>query len=464
MTRVLWIKLDDVGKEQFTTYGRGGAGTYGYGDTSVVTAMFAGGTVGGFTYPGGVKFTRHYAEQLCSPDRAACLTSRHPFRTGILNIVTEGQTGLLGDEVTIAQQLQLHGWQTACFGKWHLERRPELCGFDVYAGNDLNLDQTEIITAEGKSYSEGFYSWPMKMRGGRERTNRTYHTTACVSNAIRWIRDQGDRDWFCYLPLYGVHVPFTNNATTDPVRFNSPPTHLYDTATWTTAANVTHTTTQHTMHAYRAGLEAMCGATGELARLFASIDTTDTLVIFDCDNGTDTNVLANEVDPNFGAYSGSHAKNTPYEPAICVPLIMWGAGVSSPNRSYNHLVSCVDIMPTVLEVCGVDMPDRTVDGVSFASVLDNSSSAAIRTEAYSEWGLPLHAATYADRTATEWAMIGPTYKLLLNGISGTTEFYKLDTDPMEASNLTPLGSTSGLSAPALAEHTRLMTAFEELVP
>lgn len=463
MTSVLYVKLDDVGKEQFQTYGVGGAGTYGYGDTSVITAMFAGGTVGGYTYPGGVKFNRHYAEQLCSPDRAACLTSRHPFRTGILNIVTEGQTGLLADEITIARQLQLAGYQTACFGKWHLERRPELCGFDIYAGNDYNLDQTDIVLVDGESYSKGFYSWPMTSRD-RTRPNRTYHTTACVSNAVRWIRDQGARDWFCYLPLYGVHIPFTNNATVDPVRFNTPPTPLYDTATWTTAADVTHTTTQHRMHAYRAGLEAMCGATGELARLFASIDMTDVLVVFDTDNGTDNTVLSNEEHPTLGLYPATHAKNTPYEPAICTPLIVWGDGVSSPGREYDHLVSCVDIMPTILDVCDVAMPSRTVDGVSFAGVLANTSSAAIRTEAYSEWGLPLHAATYAARTSTEWAMIGPTYKLLLNGVSGTLEFYDLTADPMEATNLTPAGVTTSLTAPQLTEFQRLYTAFTTLVP
>ena len=43
-----------------------------------------------------------------------------------------------------------------------------------------------------------------------------------------------------------------------------------------------------------------------------------------------------------------------YEGGVRVPLLVAGAGVVSPNRRLNALVSAVDLFPTILELAGVD--------------------------------------------------------------------------------------------------------------
>ena len=347
MTNVLIILIDDVGREVLhvgADQDLGGAGTYGYPATPNITAMELGGTVSGFTYPGGVMCSRAYAEQLCSPTRATLLTGRHPYKHGVGDIIRESaqatQQPLPEAELTLAKALKQHGYVTAAFGKWHLGNlldggndHTRRAGFDVYAGNYFNLDQTDTLNVNGTDYAQGMYTYEY-VENGVSKITRGYHATHHVNLAIQWINEQtkNGRDWFCYFPMYSVHFPFDNNATTDPVRFNVPPTALYDSATWNQASAATTTTTAQYMHAWRAGLEAM---DAEIGRLIRSIDLTDTLVIFMSDNGSDAGSLQNEVHPTLGSYSSTHEKNTPYEPGMWTTLILWGDVVTSSARTYR---------------------------------------------------------------------------------------------------------------------------------
>ena len=66
----------------------------------------------------GVVFDRFYTSaSICSPSRAAALTGRHHYRTGVLAAHT---AGLRSGEVTIAEALKENGYATGFFGKWHM--------------------------------------------------------------------------------------------------------------------------------------------------------------------------------------------------------------------------------------------------------------------------------------------------------------------------------------------------------
>lgn len=498
MTNVLIILIDDVGREVLhigSDQNLGGAGTYGYPATPNITAMALGGTVSGFTYPGGVMCSRAYAEQLCSPTRATLLTGRHPFRHGVGDIIRDNipttQLPLPESELTLSNVLKRNGYVTACFGKWHLadplnggSDHPRRAGFDVYAGNKSNVDQTDTLDLNGTSYSAGMYTYPYT-ENGVDKVARGYHATHHVNLAIEWINDQtkNERDWFCYLPLYSVHFPFDNNATTDPVRFNVPPTDLYDSTTWNLAADPTTDTTPKYMHAWRAGLEAM---DKEIGRLIRSIDLTDTLVVFMSDNGSDAGSLANEEHPTLGLYPSTHEKNTPYEPGMWTTLVFWGDVVTSSARTYSKIVSAVDVFPTVLDACNIAIP-ADIDGASLwtfrttqadgsvdetPGILRSSSTLSVRDHVYSEWFRPNGPNTSdSQRTATQWCVIGGDvaagtgaegtgrYKLLRASLNGAFEFYDLipsgTYNPMEATNLTPSGVLTGLTTAQRAAYDRL---------
>jgi len=84
----------------------------------------------------GATFTRMYAENICTPTRAAFMTGRLAVRTGmeVTKVTPPEGIGLNGKEVTIAELLSSVGYQTAHIGKWHLgdikEAYPTNQGFD----------------------------------------------------------------------------------------------------------------------------------------------------------------------------------------------------------------------------------------------------------------------------------------------------------------------------------------------
>ena len=69
----------------------------------------------------GVRFTKAYAQPLCSPTRATILTGRHPFRHGVGSPV-KASNALKEEELTLPDILteQNSRYAHASFGKWHL--------------------------------------------------------------------------------------------------------------------------------------------------------------------------------------------------------------------------------------------------------------------------------------------------------------------------------------------------------
>ena len=103
----------------------------------------------------GVRFTRFYSNAPdCSPTRSALMTGRYQHRIGGLEcaigvgnvgryddaewLAARGELGLPLSEITMPRILKDAGYDTACFGKWHLgygeKFSPNRHGFDEYFG------------------------------------------------------------------------------------------------------------------------------------------------------------------------------------------------------------------------------------------------------------------------------------------------------------------------------------------
>merc|ERR1712232_375174 len=77
----------------------------------------------------------------CSPTRAAILTGRWSWNTGMqhFNTLMPGATGGLQDVETLAETMKKSGYSTHAIGKWHLgyskkSQTPTGRGFDTYLG------------------------------------------------------------------------------------------------------------------------------------------------------------------------------------------------------------------------------------------------------------------------------------------------------------------------------------------
>jgi arylsulfatase A len=96
---IIFILSDDVGLGNIGCYG-------GHFKTPNIDALAKGGT----------RFEYSYANPLCGPSRATCLTGRYVFRTGML---TNRSAGLLHrKEIMVPKVLKPAGYVTAQVGKW----------------------------------------------------------------------------------------------------------------------------------------------------------------------------------------------------------------------------------------------------------------------------------------------------------------------------------------------------------
>ena len=105
----------------------------------------------------------------------------------------------------------------------------------------------------------------------------------------------------------------------------------------------------------------------------------NTLLIFTGDNGTDKPIVT--------AWSGRKVvggKGTMTDEGTRVPMIAsWPAGIKRPGRVVDDLVEFCDVMPTLCEVTGTELPaDYPGDGSSLVPVLLDNASAREKSWIY----------------------------------------------------------------------------------
>ena len=167
----------------------------------------------------GLRFNQFHTTALCSPTRAAVLTGRnhHTVHMGgiteIANSFPGYDSAIPPEAATVAQVLQLSGYNTGCFGKWHLtpsweqspagpfHRWPTGMGFERFYG---------IIGAEASQWEPPVYdqTTPIEPYIGRD----DYHLSEDLADqAITWIERQQasspHKPFFCYLSMPAVHAP-----------------------------------------------------------------------------------------------------------------------------------------------------------------------------------------------------------------------------------------------------------------
>jgi N-acetylglucosamine-6-sulfatase len=113
---------------------------------------------------------------------------------------------------------------------------------------------------------------------------------------------------------------------------------------------------------YSANLAVDDAVQAILTALEASGRLKHSVVIFTSDNGF-----------TWGEHRMNREKNTPYEEAIRAPLIVRWDGVVAAGATDRHLVSNMDIAPTLAAIGGVDAPD--VEGMSLLPVLTRMPTA-----------------------------------------------------------------------------------------
>ena len=329
---VIWILCDQLR-----------AGALGYrGDPNVRTPNIDNLARGGMRFDSAVA-----GAPWCCPFRGSLLSGLYPNVCG----VTKTPSALDPSIPTIARPLREAGYHTAWVGKWHLdgsnsrdhvvppERRG---GFDYWMGYENNNNQNEV-------YVHGT---------GQERTRRLpgYETDALTGLLLEHItghvtqtqdKQGGYQPFFAALSMQPPHNPYVP-PTDSQARYYKNPADI-ELMPNVPRGGKTEKQARFDLAGYYGMIESIDGNVGRIREALKEMGVDrETYIMFFSDHGDCV-----------GAHGQWH-KSSPWEEAIRIPFIVSALG-GKANMNIGcapYVLNHVDIAPTTLGLCGVDVPEE----------------------------------------------------------------------------------------------------------
>ncbi|AGH50307.1 arylsulfatase [Sphingomonas sp. MM-1] len=310
----------------------------------------------------GTMFTDSYGEQSCTAGRSSFITGQSVYRTGLSKVGRPGgREGLQAETVTIADLLKNHGYATGQFGKNHLGDRneflPTLHGFDEFYGNLYHLNAEEEPEMYDY-YPEKDFPNIRKTIGPRGVLHCFAQDKEDTTEEPRWgkvgkqkIKDTGpltkERMETCDDDFVEHARAFIKKAHADGVPFfvwlNTTHMHMF-----------THTKKESLGQAGRWQSpyhDTMIDHDGNVGQMLDLLDelgiVDDTFVMYSTDNGPHRNSW-----PDGGTTPFRSEKNTNWEGAFRVPLLVRWPGKVKAGHVANGIVQHHDWLPTFLAIAG----------------------------------------------------------------------------------------------------------------
>lgn len=293
-------------------------------------------------YNDAVRFNNYHVGSTCAPTRAGILTGHYCNSAGVWHTIG-GRSLLRADEWTLADALSSAGYQTGHFGKWHLGDsqpfRPHERGFHetiYHAGGGIG----NTGDPWGNDYFDDTY-----FHNGTPKQFKGYCTDVFFREGMRFIEKNANRPFFCYIATNAPHGPL-----------NIEP-HYVD---------IYRDSTPHEDRARFYGMITNIDENfGLVETCLENLEIMDnTIVIFMTDNGTASGVeLDGDEFPieGLGSFNAGMRgiKGSQYEGGHRVPfLIRYPDGKITDGRDVDILASYVDVMPTLLDLCGIQVPKK----------------------------------------------------------------------------------------------------------
>lgn len=351
---------------------------------------------------------------------------------------------------------------TVSFMKWEALPRGEVTLPQILNRARINtaaMVDTPFYLRNGMNYDRGFSTFEeipgqlWRARGSDPRFRNEYTgrrlDTDCFaaqtfSRAMQWLELNYTSDFFLYIDTWDPHEPW--NAPDyytelywpgyDGEQIRS----LY--GYWPKSPDFTEEKVKKAYATYCGEVTMVDTWLGYLLRKVENMGLMeDTAIIFTSDHGYyfgehggmyGKMIFSSNPDPGTGG-AGIWARSPYYEEVTSIPLLIYYPGI--PAREYKGLTSAIDLMPTVLDMFGVDIPPG-VEGRSVLPAIRDTNkpgrehlfSSSVIVNAgdtdQSVDGVRRNAETASMATVTtdEWT-------LLYDTAEGGSELYNLQDDP-----------------------------------
>lgn len=297
-----------------------------------------------------IRLEDYHVAPTCSPTRCALLTGHWTNRTGVWHTIA-GRSMMRRNEVTVGEIFSDGGYATGMFGKWHLGDnypfRPEDRGFqEVLRHGGGGVGQTPDFW--DNAYFDGSY-----FHNSKPEPAKGFCTDVFFDYAKRFIEKQADdgKPFFAYISTNAPHGPMHA-----PPEFSKP----YEDQGLNTGlanffgmiANIDHNVGDLRSWLDKKGL------------------TENTIFIFTTDNGSSSGSKTFNADMR-------GAKGSEYDGGHRVPFfIYWPEGGFTGGRSVDPITAHVDVVPTLIDLCGIPAPENVkFDGRSIRPLLDGKVDA-----------------------------------------------------------------------------------------
>ena len=409
-----------------------------------------------------VVFRNTYVSQpVCTPSRSTVMTGLWPHQNGC----KQNNVALSYDVPTLPKLVDDSDYRTGYFGKWHLgdeifaqhgfeEWRSIEDGYWRYYREDRditkNSDYAAWLTSLGHT--------PNTDRGGYTRDfAASLPIDQCKPKfleleACDFMRRHRDEPFMLHVNFLEPHMPFTGPLNdlhaldevtlpanhSDPLEENEPLSYRFRAQKYVDGlyAGRFDLTTET---GWRRLVANYWGLVSQVDRSVGAILATleelglaeDTIVVYTSDHGD---------------MMGSHKlveKGYMYEEAMRVPWLVRYPRMGGRQRLVEGNFSQIDLVPTVLDLMDVDVPD-TLPGKSLVPVMKGNGKAA--EPVFVEWNAPEampdgRNPAGAQRDATKTAgphsrtIIAPDgWKLTLN-VGDSSQLFNLREDPGDSTNL-----------------------------
>jgi len=364
-------------------------------------------------------------QPVCTPFRAQLMSGRYSHSTGVIH----NDIRLPDDAVIFPQLLQQQGYTTAYIGKWHLSGNRDdpvdavsRRGWDYWAVRNVSHrhDQTsywlngatEPVTAEG---------WEPDVQTGL---------------AIEFIEANKQRPFSLFLSYGPPHNPY--ELVPDEYL------ELYRGTRLTGRPNVP-IDNEETLRLYYAAITSLDANIGRLSSALAAAGVAEnTIFVFTADHG---DMLGSQ---------GHRLKQRPWEESINIPFILRYPAKIEAGQDRDWLVTTVDMMPTVLGLSDVAVPDP-VEGLDLSALFEGVATEQ-RQAAF------LFNVHRGGGPGTDWRGIRTKRWVYARHYAGDWVLYDLENDPYELRNLINDADYATVKADLQQQLTALRTELGESMP